>query len=116
MIAGLAVALLFSYLLTKPLPSAGSLTAPSPRPDLLDRPHRPQGMTGVTIELELRRPRARISRARARLIAPSAACSQRLLACSSLRNSEDESDIRKTLVSRLRGAHSELSRKHAKTR
>jgi len=41
----LAVAFLFSYLLAKPLPTVGALTAPSPRPDLLDRPHRPQGMT-----------------------------------------------------------------------
>jgi hypothetical protein len=45
LVIALAVALLFSYLLTKPLPAAGALTAPSPRPDLLDRPHRPQGVT-----------------------------------------------------------------------
>jgi len=41
LVIALAVALLFLHLLTKPLPTVGALTAPSPRPDLLDRPHRP---------------------------------------------------------------------------
>ncbi|MEI9941182.1 MAG: hypothetical protein WDO69_28525 [Pseudomonadota bacterium] len=45
LVIALAIACLFSYLLMKPLPTVRALTAPSPRPDLLDRPHRPQGMT-----------------------------------------------------------------------
>lgn len=40
----LGVAVLFLHLLSRPLPAAGALTPPSPRPDLLDRPHRPQGV------------------------------------------------------------------------
>lgn len=42
LVIALAVALTFSYLLSRPLPTTGVLTQPSPRPDLLDRPHRPQ--------------------------------------------------------------------------
>lgn len=45
LIVALTIALLFSYLLSRPLATAGALTPPSPRPDLLDRPHRPQAAT-----------------------------------------------------------------------
>ncbi len=70
LIIALAVALLFSYLLWQPLPAIAPLTTPSPRPDLLDRPHRPS-TTPARPDFGL-----------------------------SLRNSECESEIRKTVVSR----------------